>query len=1240
MMKRLATTFGTLALTLALLALSPAGASAAPPDTLWNSCETGSGAGQCRIPGSIATDPATGHLYVVDVQNRRINEFTIWGTFVKAWGWGVRNGDPEPQTCTTQTGCQKGLGGTGDGQFGANPGLAVAVDGDGDVYVVDQSNRRVQKFDPDGGPGGAAELLLTFGGEVNKTKSDEVGTSAAERNLCTAASSDVCQAGSTGSGEGQFGGLPEISNYLAVAPNDDVYVGDAGRIQRFDDEGHYLESIALPGERVQSLVVDRSEGPNKGDLYVALCQNLCLNALSLPGSKADVQRLAPSGPAATVEATLAVAEPQGMAVDADGNVYVLEGGKDGGVGLGIRKFSPAGSVLEGVPFSKDFEGSTGIAASSACGIEGADFYVSNFSPTDSFVRAYGPAPDPAICPPPQVPPSIKAQYATSVQGSGATLKAEISPEFWPDATYQVQYGTGKCSEGGCDKEQPLAPGSKLTSQVTNRAIVTPGVFLGGLELATTYHYRFVAQSSGGGPVYGVGGEEGIDGAEGTFTTYPVFSPKTDCPNQAFRTEASAVLPDCRAYEMVSPAEKNGGDVTTGAIARAYTTPTKSSADGERLAFSSLRAFANPDAAPLTHQFLSARGPGGWSTDSISPPRSSDFLWPPGFTGQFKAFDDDLCGGWFVQDSDLALAPGAPVGVASVYRRDYCATASPYELLTPVDPPGFGLEPGDLETAFYLPVPQGFSADQAHTVIRAPGALTPEACPTAGINQVYLTSEEGPLRLVSALPNGKATCTNATAGTFEGNIDAFRESTVVGAISADGSKVFWTDSRDPDKGEAFLGLGPGDLYLRLNATEEQSPVAGGSCTEAEKACTVAIAKTGNARFWAADPQGARAIYGTEISGGEELFTYDVETAKSKSIAKVVQGVTGVSEDATRVYFISTEALSGTQENSEGDKAQAGALNLYLYEAGVGIVFVGRGFSTDVFARALGNTHTSRASPDGLHLAFASAAHLTDYDNTDVAAGLPARELYLYDAEPGGGAGELRCVSCNPSGARPRGQDLGSPGSPRWAARIPNWSEQLRPTRLLADDGSHFFFESYDDLLPRDSNGRIDVYGWLRADDAQACAKAGADLYVPSAGGCLSLISSGQSAEDSELIDVGQSGRDVFFATASSLLPQDPGLVDVYDARVGGGYPPAPKPPAICEGEACQGAASAPDDPTPASAAFKGAGNVKDSGSSSRCPKGKRKARKGNKTRCVTRKPARGAQHKRADHKRTNDERRAG
>jgi hypothetical protein len=91
----------------------------------------------------------------------------------------------------------------------------------------------------------------------------------------------------------------------------------------------------------------------------------------------------------------------------------------------------------------------------------------------------------------------------------------------------------------------------------------------------------------------------------------------------------------------------------------------------------------------------------------------------------------------------------------------------------------------------------------------------------------------------------------------------------------------------------------------------------------------------------------------------------------------------------------------------------------------------------------------------------------------------------------------------------------------------------------------------------------------------------------------------------LFDASPSGGDVFFTALSSLLPQDYGLVDLYDARAGGGFP-NPPPPLACVGDACQSPPAPPDYPTPASSTFEGAGNVVEV-AVRKCPKGKVKRR---------------------------------
>jgi hypothetical protein len=102
----------------------------------------------------------------------------------------------------------------------------------------------------------------------------------------------------------------------------------------------------------------------------------------------------------------------------------------------------------------------------------------------------------------------------------------------------------------------------------------------------------------------------------------------------------------------------------------------------------------------------------------------------------------------------------------------------------------------------------------------------------------------------------------------------------------------------------------------------------------------------------------------------------------------------------------------------------------------------------------------------------------------------------------------------------------------------------------------------------------------------------------------------------------SGNDVFFYSYAQLVPQDrDGTVDIYDARVGGGFPALAAP--VCSGTSCQGApASAPVFAVPPSATFNGVGNFPPSATKPKpktCRKGFVRRRVKKHSRCV-RKPA--------------------
>ncbi len=153
---------------------------------LWG--EYGSGPGQFNEPWGLAVD-AEGYVYVADTWNHRIQKFTADGHFVTAWGWlaQVRAYDP-----------------AGQGAFFGPRDIAVGPDGN--LYVTDTGNKRVQVFDADG------TFLREFGG--------------------------------AGSGAGKM----DEPVGLAVDAGGYVYVADTWnhRIQLFDPDGNFVRQWDVP----------------------------------------------------------------------------------------------------------------------------------------------------------------------------------------------------------------------------------------------------------------------------------------------------------------------------------------------------------------------------------------------------------------------------------------------------------------------------------------------------------------------------------------------------------------------------------------------------------------------------------------------------------------------------------------------------------------------------------------------------------------------------------------------------------------------------------------------------------------------------------------------------------------------------------------------------------------------------------------------------------------------------------
>jgi hypothetical protein len=1085
------------------------GASAAAPALLFSvpvSGVSGSGAGQFDNPRGVAVNPVDGHIFVGGGNNHRIDEFTAQGEFVKAWGWGVADGtSAQLQTCSTT--CFKGLSGSGAGQF--NFARSVAVDESEHVYVFELQNRRVQKFDKDG------NFLLMFGGEVNKTTGADICTKA---NLEAA---QQCGAGILGTGPSEFS-TGAVGNYIAVGPDGNIYVGDKGRIQRFDPSGTFLGEIQLTGElagkTVQQLDIDSS-----GNFYAVF------NEFATAAQNNRVWKLGPAGEELDPK-TFAAINAGAVAVDVDNNLFVVEdppGFGSPATHARVLKYDPAASKL--IPTKAEEENDEFFAQPSGNNIA-LQGLATDFCPegeralyvTDrgGRLRAFG---EPLKCRDPEPPkPSIEAQYASSVGTESAVLKAEINPRFAASTTYYLRYGLQDCNVGPCT-DVPAPPGLPLGNS-GGAAVPTAGIPIAGLTPGTTYHFRFVA----------ISGAETVEGPDETFTT--------------FRPVPDPFLPDGRAYEMVSPQFKNSAELAP----RGRTTggQMQASPSGDAVSYISGTAFGEAKSAPALSQYLSRRGPSGWSTDNITPPDQTGTL-----ENAVRGFFTDLSTTALIV-REPPLCCDAPAGLDNLYLRD---NADGSLTLLTAGEPRLTIPRSDYCVAY-----GGASSDGSRVVFAAQGALTPDAPEGQGFS-LYQWSEGGGLDLVSVLPGEVPAAPNQFTGFGAGMADGCRmgRRIVRNAISADGSKIFWT-----------LGGGSGGLFARVDGTQtvQLDLPQGGS------------GPAGTGVFWAASADGSRVLFtasGKLTPGAQtgDLYLYDFGQPLGIRLTNLtagpspaeMRGLVGASESGDSAYFVAKAVLAsndGAAIEPDGNvqKAKAGENNVYFWQQGQPLRFVASlaPGEADQASWTLGpEFRTARVAPDGEHLAFLTARPLTGYENIDQATGKAVNQAYVYDAT----AHELRCASCNPSGARPLGPSA-----------LTAWTLPFEQARFLSDGGERLFFESFDSLEPRDVNGKRDVYEFERAGVGDCDEES--PTYSAATDACVSLISTGKSSSESYFVDASASGDDVFLSTRQRLTATDiDDYYDVYDARVGGGFPDPPPPIPPCGGEACREAGGAP--PTPQS-----------------------------------------------------------
>jgi hypothetical protein len=607
---------------------------------------------------------------------------------------------------------------------------------------------------------------------------------------------------------------------------------------------------------------------------------------------------------------------------------------------------------------------------------------------------------------------------------------------------------------------------------------------------------------------------------------------------AVRTAEAVALPDGRAYELVSPPDKNGGAVSTDKTDQISS--WQSSPDGEVMAYSAPQPFAGAQTGAATGQYyLAQRTPSGWFSVSLLPPQA------PGCNAcqpQIRMYSEDLTrsvlldgGGQGSGQDEPPLVAGEPPNNPNLFVRDDATGAYQLVDITPAS-----ATPQRASLA-------GATSDLSHVVFNEDAPLTGDAPP--GENLYEWTA--GTVRLVSYSPEG----TPLEEALLGNGINRLR------AISSDGSRIVFATGEK--------------LYLREAASRTvqlDAPRGGGG--EGGKGQFMTAAVDGSMILFT-DSSFAGLTADTQPESGANLYDFDPTsktlTDLTPASSAEVQGVLGASEDGAYVYFVAGGALAG--------EAVPGEPNLYVEHEGT-ITFIATLEFEDREDWEAGEQFnlTSRITPDGRHAAFESIRSLTGYDNRVPAGGScgeslgeACREVFEYSVEPA----ELSCVSCNPSGTQPYGSSL-------LGRHVETgFQAEAHLSRNLSDDGSRVFFESFDALLPTASNGHLNVYEHER-DGAGSCT---------SSNGCLYLMSTGTSSGDSFFEDASADGNDVFFTTDQQLVRADTDDArDLYDARVGGGFSERPSP-LVCSGEACRPLGSPPPPvPFAASISFLGAGNL--------------------------------------------------
>jgi hypothetical protein len=1024
--------------------------------------------------------------------------------------------------------------------------------------------------------------------------------------------------GSVTVGGGEEGGDIYISERLFGGPGVVVY--------EFSSEGVYLGSLTKTPAGVFDSVVSEAVDPASGDVYVGD------NRGEAPGSGVvDV-----FGPDLVVPDVLtgAASEVTTMSAVLNGTVDPL------GHGAATCQFvwgttkafgEPPVACSAGVP---EALAPVKVRSEELTGLQPDTTYYYRLQATNKEGTSTGEGtegecegkPAEVACFTTRGPGFVGLASASKVTATSASLEASVNPN---GAATSVFFQYGRTAEYGA--QAPAGLGIPLGAGFV--PLPVPAVHVGGLSPLTEYHYRVVAVSE-------------VEVTPGVVEVHDFVG-----ADEVFVTQgpASSSLPDGRLWEMVSSPVKDGAliEPIDSDFGAGEAEVIQAAADGERFAFlTDVPTESEPRGTGTGTQVLSTRGAGGWGSRDLALPHLGASSQSLAEGNEYRFFSEDLSLA-VVQPFgafDPALSGEASEQTAFLHTNyaggEVCADGCYRPLVTGAA--GFANVPAG--TRFGLgsssghvqPCPPqlicgpefvGASANAQHVLLESQVPLT---LPSGG-DLYEWDGATGRLARVSVLPNTNSEGGGPTFATLGGTTNSDARN----AISSDGSRVFFAAAGEGlYMREPFGGAGGTGVTLRLDLPRAGCPVSG--CGKG--AAVFQDASVDGSRVWFTDSQRL-----TANAGEGDLYECAITVeASGEPVCKLsdlgaAAGVLGASEDGSYLYVSSPTGVFLLRYDSEPPHEGWEAPRLVTPSAD--------GLSFGELPRMM-----ARVSPNGQWLAFMSAASLTGYDNVDASGyeheavppygvvykegkPVPARdeEVYLYNAGSGSHPPKLVCASCNPTGARPIGSEYGFAGenmpivggdriweSNTWlAALVPGWTPyragQARyQSRYLSNSG-RLFFDARDPLVPQAVNENWDVYEWEPegVPSGQHPCSTATNGFVASSGGCVSLISSGESPDESGFLDASetggegpngeqldQGGGDVFFMSTAKLAPQDvDDSYDVYDAHecttASPCLPAPPQQPPVCtSADQCR-AAPTPEPAlfaAPPSATFNGPGNI--------------------------------------------------